>query len=235
MAENYYVQNLHGLRLHEVYQTRHPQVKSYLNQEIAFVQNRLEGSETVLELGAGYGRIMKELAPYCRTILGIDISVDNIAFSEDYLQEAPNAKIILMDANLLKTDLFQMQFDTVLCLQNALSAMKAVPHALVKQIMELLPPGGRVFISTYSESFWSHRLAWFQEQAEKGLLGELDLAQCKEGVIVGKDGFRSYSHSAAELEDIGTGSGYPYEILEVAASALFLIITKVPQDARNTF
>ena len=226
MQENYYAKNLSAKRLYDVYQTRYPQVIAYFDAEIAFVKDRLNGTERVLELGAGYGRIMKEIAPYCKSIVGIDISEDNVAFGKTYLRDIPGTSLFVMNAHQISSETFKTPFESILCLQNALSAMKVEPFSYVQKIMTLLSNGGRAWISTYSSNFWAHRLAWFQEQAGKGLLGEIDLEQTKDGVIVCKDGFRAVTHSPEQLHEIGKASGYPYEITEVDKSSVFLVITK---------
>ena len=226
MKENYYAKSLNAKRLYEVYETKYPRVKQYFDAEIAFVKDRLRDTEHVLELGAGYGRIMKALAPRCKTITGIDISEGNVAFGQEYLHETPNAKLFVLDAHQVTPGAFDTPFEAVLCMQNAMSAMKVEPFSYVEKIMALLSPGGRAWISTYSAKFWEHRLAWFLEQAEKGLLGEIDLEQTKDGVIVGKDGFRAVTHTPDELREIGKASGCPYEVQEVDESSVFLVITK---------
>ena len=223
---NYYTNHLNAQKLHKVYQTRYPEVEAYFNAEISFVKQRLSDTDHVLELGAGYGRIMKELAPSCKSIVGIDISEANVAFGHDCLRDTPNARLIVMDAHNIEPDTIGVPFDIILCLQNGLSAMKIEPFSFVKGVMKLVSPGGRVFISSYSANFWEHRLAWFLEQAEKGLLGEIDLEQTKDGVIVGKDGFRAVTHSPEQLDEIGKAMGYEYEVLEVGGSSVFLVITK---------
>ena len=116
-------------------------------------------------------------------------------------------------------------FDIVLCLQNGLSAIKA-DHKTIENILNLLKPGGKAFFSSYSENFWNNRLAWFQEQADKGLLGEIDLENTKDGVIVCKDGFRATTYSEEDFIKIGETLGYEYEIVEVDKSSLFLIVMK---------
>jgi len=226
MQKNYYAKNLNARRLYDVYQTKCPEVKAYFDAEISFVKNRLNGTEQVLEMGAGYGRIMKELASNCKSIIGVDISGDNVAFGQDYLYDMPNAELIVMDVHKIEPGTFESSFDAVLCLQNALSSMKVEPFSFVDKVMALLAPGGSAWISSYSEKFWPHRLAWFQEQAEKGLLGEIDLEQTKDGVIVCKDGFRAVTHSQEQLSEIGRASGYPYKVQEVNESSVFLLITK---------
>ena len=223
MQENYYSKNLNAKKLYQVYETKHPRVKQYLQAEISYVRNQLQGTEHVLELGAGYGRIMKELAANCASITGIDVSEDNVEFGSEYLSNITNAKLIVMNAHDLK---FNRTFDVVLCLQNALSAMKTQPLEYVKKIVSLLTVGGKAFISSYSVKFWEYRLAWFHEQAGKGLLGEIDMEQSKDGIIVCKDGFRSTSLSLDDMNAIGKASGCKFEVTEVDESSNFLVILK---------
>ena len=223
MNENYYANSLNAQKLYQVYQTNYPRVLQYFESEISFVRKHLKGTERVLELGAGYGRIMKELASSCESIVGIDISQGNVEFGLEYLREVSNAELLVMDAHNLQ---FNDTFDVVLCLQNGLSAMKTQPLEYVKTITGLVSPGGMAFISTYSSKFWEHRLVWFHEQADKGLLGEIDTELTKDGVIICKDGFRATTTSLEDMDAIGKASGCSYEVIEVDESSVFLIITK---------
>ncbi len=223
MKDNYYDQNLNAQKLYSVYQSKYPRVLQYLEAEISYVKSHLQGTERILELGAGYGRIMKELAPFCKSIVGIDISKDNVAFGREYLKKVETADLMVMDAHRLS---FKEPFDVILCLQNGLSAMKIEPMSYIKEVMELLRPGGKAFFSSYSPNFWEHRLAWFFEQAEKGLLGELDMEKTGDGVIVCKDGFRAATHSPENMDMIGRASGYAYQVTEVDESSIFLVVEK---------
>lgn len=224
MADNnYYRQQLNAQKLFQAYDTAIARVRGYLAAEIAFVRDNLTGTERVLELGAGYGRIIKELAGSCQSILGLDIAAESVSLAQEYLRDHANAKVIEMDVHHLALD---QRFDVVLCLQNGLSAMKVMSGNTIERILDVTESGGRICFSTYSEKFWEHRLMWFQEQAEKGLLGELDLEQTRDGVIVCKDGFRAITHSPEDLSRIGDLSGYEYELREVDESSLFLIIHK---------
>jgi len=223
MEKNYYAKKLNSQKLLQVYQTQIPRVKQYFDFEISFVRKDLKGNERVLELGAGYGRIVKELAPDCLSIIGIDISEDNVLLGEEYLKDMPNAQLQVMDAHNLS---FDEQFDVILCLQNGLSAMKVDPIDFVKKILSLLSNGGKAYFSSYSAKFWDFRLEWFQEQAAKGLLGEIDLDKTKDGVIVCKDGFKATTHSPDDMEKIGKASGCEYQVTEVGESSIFLVITQ---------
>lgn len=220
---NYYVHNLNSTKLFQVYQTKYPRVERYFDEEINFVRRNLHGGENVLEVGAGYGRIMKELAQFAACIVGIDISAESVEFGKDYIKECRNCSIQVMDAHNLE---FGEEFDVVMCLQNGLSAMKGQPMHLIRQCMKVLVPGGKAYFSTYSDKFWEHRLAWFYEQADKGLLGEIDTEKTQNGIIVCKDGFTAITFSEDALRKLGEEAGYPYSIEEVDESSLFLILEK---------
>lgn len=92
--------------------------------------------------------------------------------------------------------------------------------------MKLLKKGGAAYFSSYSPAFWDTRLAWFQEQADKGLLGEIDYKKTGDGTILCKDGFTATTFSAQDLDRLGQASGFPYDIREVDSSSLFLILQK---------
>ena len=219
---NYYAESLNSQKLFQVYDTALPRIKQYLDAEIDFVRRHLTGTERVLELGAGYGRIVRELAPNCASILGTDISEDSVRLGKEYLKDFPNADMAVMDVHQMS---FTEPFDVILCLQNGLSAMRA-DHKVFQRILSVLAPGGTAFFSTYSASFWDHRIAWFQEQAEKGLLGPLDMEKTRDGVIICKDGFKATTQTPQDYRALGQASGYPYKVTEVDSSSLFLVIHK---------
>lgn len=220
--KNYYDEKLNAENMFRVYETALPRVRQYLQAEIDFVKERLSKTQRVLELGAGYGRIVRELAPCCAEILGIDSSKDSVELGKTYLKDCPNAALKVMDVHQMA---FSQPFDVILCLQNGLSAMRA-DAAVVQAVLDALVPGGTAYFSSYSARFWDCRLAWFEEQAEKGLLGEIDHEKTKDGVIVCKDGFRAVTHSPDDLRRIGEASGCAYEVREVDESSVFLILRK---------
>lgn len=221
MNKNYYEKRLNSKDLFEVYQTNIPRIKQYLDAEISFVKNNLNGNEKVLELGAGYGRIVKELAGKCNSIMGIDISKDNVLLSEQYLENNSNAKVIEMDIHNIT---LEEKFDVILCLQNGLSAMKITSNDLLK-ISQLVKNGGKIYFSTYSEKFFESRLKWFEEQADKKLLGKINYNKTKDGFIVCEDGFRAITFSEKDLNLIGDILGYEYYIRYIDNSSVFLVIS----------
>ncbi|MCL2767529.1 MAG: methyltransferase domain-containing protein, partial [Synergistaceae bacterium] len=146
-SKNYYAQKLNSQKLYQVYDTKIQRVKQYLDKEIDFVRKRLYGAEKVLETGAGYGRILKEISSCAKFFLGIDISEESVNFGREYLKGFPNIRLETMDAHELN---FEGEFDAVLCLQNGLSALKGDAINLVKRCVKALKNGGIAYFSTYS-------------------------------------------------------------------------------------
>ncbi len=178
----------------------------------------------MLELAAGYGRIMKEIAPFVKSVIGIDVSSNNVRFGEEYLKNTENTVLITKDVHDIDYD---NSFDAVLCLQNGLSAVRAeVPEVFAAKVLKALKKGGKAYFSTYHSNFWEQRVAWFQEQSRKGLIGELDMEKTKDGIIICKDGFRATTHSISDLEKIGRSSECGWQIFEVDDSSIFLVIEK---------
>lgn len=222
MGDNYYNDKLNAEKLFKVYDTKIMRIKQYLKAEIDYVRSSINADETVIELGAGYGRIIKEIAPFCKSVIGIDISENNVMLAKEYLKNLPNASVLKMNVHSIE---LKSTFDIVLCLQNGISSMGMTPED-IKNIMKLLNFGGHAFFSTYSAKFWDCRLEWFEEQAANGLLGEIDTENTGDGVIVCKDGFRATTRSPEEFEKLGRMTGYPLKIVEVDNSSLFLVISK---------
>lgn len=220
---NYYQENLNANGLYQVYQTGIPRIEQYLRAETNYVKKRLTGTEHILEIGAGYGRIMRELAPAAAFVTGIEISEDSVLFGNFYLQDCNNCRLLPMDAYKLD---FHEEFDIVVCLQNGLSAVKGNPAELISRCLSSLKPGGTAYFSTYSEKIWDTRLEWFREQARKGLLGELDEEKTKDGMIYCKDGFCAVTLFRDDLTALGESAGCRYEIDETDESSLFLILYK---------
>lgn len=221
--ENYYAKHLNANKLFQVYDTRIPRIRQYLESEIAFAKSHIKHDDAVLEVGCGYGRILAALAPFAGSLTGLDISEDSIALGKKYLETIHTARLLVMDANAMD---LSGAFDVVLCLQNGLSSMRVDPGAFIRKTTELLEPEGKALYSTYSPLFWEHRLAWFEEQAGKKLLGPIDYERTKDGVIVCEDGFTAKTFSEDALHELGKTSGYPYTVTTVDESSVFLIISK---------
>ena len=205
------------------YEIAPPRVQQYLDAEIEHVMDRIEPGGIVLELGCGYGRVLKRLAEKAEMSVGIDTSSASLEFGKNYLEGFPNCILFQMDAvRLAFSDGF---FDAVVCIQNGLSAFKVEQKDLIRESIRVTRPGGLSIFSSYSDKFWQYRLEWFELQAGEGLLGEIDYEATGEGVIVCKDGFRATTLGPDDFRVLTSPLGIEPEITEVDRSSVFCAIS----------
>ena len=216
---SYYVDRLFGRKLQQVYDLASPRIRRYLDAESRFVIESVQGARRVLELGCGYGRAMKEVAPHVSRILGNDISRESLELASSHLGALRNWDVVRMDASRLAFR--DGAFDAVFCIQNGLSAFGRDRQRLVAEAARVTADGGVLLFSSYSPRIWPDRLEWFRAQSRAGLLGEIDESETKEGTIVCKDGFRAFTVGEGELRALFHVAGLTAVIQEVDDSSIF--------------
>lgn len=220
---DYYSEKLSSDRLKRVYDVASPRVRQYLESEIKYVVDRIKPDDCVLELGCGYGRVLRDLCDTAGMVLGIDSSVSSVIMAKDDLAGSPNVRLSAMNAGWL--GFANDRFDIVACIQNGISAFKVEPRDLVAESVRVTRPGGRVLLSSYSDKFWDDRLEWFETQAAEGLLGEIDYDATGDGVIICKDGFRATTFNSDDFARLASALDLEYRIEEVDESSLFCELT----------
>ncbi len=215
----YYAEKLSAERLRACYDCAPPRTRRYLEAEIAHVLARTRGSDRVLELGCGYGRVLRRVGPRVRSVTGIDTALASLALAREHVAGAGAVRLAAMDAAHL--GFAAVAFDLTLCIQNGISAFHVDQAALVREAVRVTRPGGRVLFSSYAARFWDARLEWFAAQAALGLVGEIDRAATRDGVIVCRDGFRATTVDAGGFRRLVAPLGLEPRIAEVDGSSLF--------------
>lgn len=224
---DYYSKNLSAYRLKQAYDLAPPRIKQYLKAEIDFVSSHINSSDIVLELGCGYGRVLRELAIKARSLVGIDSSIGSIWAAKEFLSGISNIIYLSMDAARLAFK--PAAFDLTICIQNGISAFHIPPEILFSESIRVTKPGGHVLISSYASDVWKDRLEWFRLQSEAGLIGKIDWDKTKNGTIVSTDGFSGTTYGRDDFKIIMNRFKIPYEITTVDDSSVFLDI-RIPEN-----
>jgi len=226
----YYSTKLSGDRLRQCYELASARVKQYLEAEIEFVASRLRPTDSVLELGCGYGRVAFRLAEVAARVVGIDTSPESLLLARRLARPESRCRFLLMDASA--PTFRDGAFDVVVCVQNGICAFAVDPERLMREAQRITRPGGRALFSTYSAAFWPERLRWFESQAAAGLVGAIDYDQTKNGTIVCKDGFRAGTFSPEAFRMLCRRLGVEPVITTVDDSSVFCEIL-VPSAAQQ--
>jgi len=221
----YYAERLSAERLRACYDVAPARTRQYLEAEVAHVLERVSPSAIALEMGCGYGRVLRRLAPCARTVVGIDNALASLALAREHVVGAGEVRLAAMDAG--RTAFRDGAFDLTICIQNGISAFQVDPLALMREAVRVTRSGGLVLCSSYSARFWEARLEWFEAQASHGLIGEIDREATRDGVIVCRDGFRAVTVDAEGFRRLVEPLGLVAHLVEVDGSSLFCEI-RVP-------
>ena len=220
----YYVDKLSANRLLKCYEIVSPRMKQYLNAEIQFVISSIHGADLVLELGCGYGRVMKAVSPFVSVIVGNDVSRGSLELGKSYMKPSRNYRVVQMDASSMAFR--PCIFDAVFCIQNGISAFGVDKKRLIAESIRVTKDNGLILFSSYSPKIWKERLDWFRKQSQIGLLGEIDEEKTRDGTIVCKDGFRATTVTRDQFVGWFRELGLNASIIEVDESSIFCRVVK---------
>lgn len=226
----YYAEKLSGERLQRCYEIAPERVRQYLEAEILHALGCLRSTDEVLELGCGYGRIAQRLARVAKRVVGIDTALESLELARRMSPAGNDCVFLWMDAVHLRFP--DGSFDAVMCLQNGICAFGVDQLRLLEEALRVTREGGIALFSSYSDKFWVDRLAWFESQAAEGLVGRIDRAASKDGVIVCEDGFRAGRLTSDEFRAICSKIGVRANVREIDGSSVFCKIIK-PRTPSN--
>ena len=219
---DYYKEQLAAERLQQCYRLAPPRVQQYLHAEVEFVLSRLDPGDIVLDLGCGYGRTLPEFAGSSRLTVGVDSSYTSLHLAQQRLGSMTNSALVCADAKQL--GFATASFDRVVCIQNGISAFHVDRRGLVREVVRLLRHRGMALFSTYSDRFWEDRLDWFERQSAAGLIGAIDRARTRDGVIVCTDGFTAGTVHEDEFRELVAGLDVELESCEIDDSSVFYLV-----------
>ncbi len=221
---SYYSEKLSGNRLKQCYAIAPARIVQYLDAEIDYILSIIQPTDSVLELGCGYGRITKKIAEIANNVTGIDTANDSLQLAK--ANEGLESKITYLKMDATQMEFRDMTFDVVFCVQNGICAFGVDKSILIQEALRVTQPGGKVIFSSYSNNIWADRLRWFELQSAHGLLGEIDYQRTGQGTIACKDGFYASSLTTGEFQALCTEQGITPELTEIDNSSIMCLIIR---------
>jgi ubiquinone/menaquinone biosynthesis C-methylase UbiE len=197
-------------------------VKQYLCAEIDYVLEHIHSSDTVIELGCGYGRVLRELLHHSSALIGIDTSYESLELALDFTGH--DSKCFLIQTNAETLPFRNNSVDKVVCIQNGISSFKLDPIGLIRESVRITRTGGYCLFSSYSDKFWKDRLDWFVLQSKEGLIGEIDWSRTSKGIIVCNDGFSASTIGPKDFTRLIDQLCLDATICEIDESSVFCVI-----------
>ncbi|MEW5996970.1 MAG: class I SAM-dependent methyltransferase [Candidatus Micrarchaeota archaeon] len=181
-------------------------IQDFLDGEIGFVEEHIRPGKKILEIGCGYGRLMRVLSKNAKKVVGIDFSKRMVGLAGKNLSDAGNVEILPMDADDLK--FADGSFDYVLCLDNSFGNMPGIELGVLREMARTCKKGGEVIVSVFSENAGDVQA---ENYGRIGLKGIRD-----DGKAVHTDeGFYSRRFTKKELIELFGKAGLECEIMSV--------------------
>ncbi len=135
----------------------------------------LDALGNLLDIGTGSARVLKVLAPYVKSAVGIDISSDMLAVARSNLAAAGLGNVMVRHGDMYRLPFADGAFDTV-TLDNVLGDADAPQRALREAARTLRPGGVMLLIEPGASAPDAQRLRGWMNGAPLALLRQAELA-----------------------------------------------------------
>lgn len=122
----------------------------FFTEDINYIKEKLPQGKYVLEVGCGFGRLLKELSAVSSKVVGIDFSSFQLEQAEKELADIPSIELLLMDAAQMKFP--DNMFDIVLCLNCSLGNMPGIVDKVLSEMVRVVKPGGLITIRVFENT-----------------------------------------------------------------------------------
>src|SRR3989344_8054024 len=194
--------------IRSVENSSHPLMKSYEQAEIDYISSIPDLSrKTVIDIGAGYGRVLPHIAPpRTRNIIAVEINDSMFSELQQRANQYPNATALKGDANELSELLADIDVvsPVLMCLQNSLGTWEGDYKKALEEMGKVAKEKkGEVIISAWrGEEFKNYAMDIYT--ALSPVVGVPDPIQSdfENGIFRSKTGYLSKWWSPAEREEI---------------------------------
>ncbi|MDP2599862.1 MAG: class I SAM-dependent methyltransferase [Deltaproteobacteria bacterium] len=161
----------------------------YIRKTVAAAMEplRLQGGETLLDIGCGTGALEKTLVEKWPSlkIVGVDISDDMLRRAQKKMAAFPD--IVFKQGDFVETPLEKNCFDIAFSLSNF--HYFANPEAVLQKVASLLKPGGLFILVDWNrDSFQGKLYNWYMDKADPSFVKSYTLNEMK--TLLEKAGFR---------------------------------------------
>lgn len=133
-----------------------PAIQDWFKEENKYLLKQMKPRYSILDVGCGFGRHIKILAPVVKEVVGIDKNPSMVEKAKRELAEHKNVKFLTRDAQ--NTRLKANSFDLVICMTNTFGNFINTKLKSLSEMARVLKPNGKIIISVYSEKALDTRI-----------------------------------------------------------------------------
>lgn len=183
----------------------------WFEEENEYLNRIVKSNHVVMDVGCGFGRHLKKVAPACKEAHGVDNNPAMIKkATERLLPKFENLHLYLAEGKDMpvKSEIF----DVVFCLTNTFGNMSsyAYQQRVLNEINRILKPDGQAILSLYSDSDELQK-ARIKDYEKIGLT----IDKVKDGVVYTKEGLVSEQFNKEKLSGLFEETDFDYTFQEI--------------------
>ena len=133
-----------------------PTLRKYIKNEKIFLLKNITKNSVVIDIGCGYGQILKALSKKANKVVGIDINKETLGRALKATSQSKNVELFNEDCR--KTHFEDSYFDYCVATMNTFGNLGKGKIPVLKEMVRITKPDGKIFISVYSENALNERL-----------------------------------------------------------------------------
>ena len=188
--------------------TSNSKLKEYEEKELEYITTKIPAlkTSTIIDVGAGYGRILPHLAPLTQNIVAVDINHNMFGELKRRTMKYPNVTAIQGDASYLSKLLNRTKLTApvILSLQNSLGTWEGDPKKIIAEMKKIAHERqGEVIISLHRQkALKTYGIEMFK--SVEALVGKIDLRKTdfKKRIFRSKTGYLSKWWNDSEVKEI---------------------------------
>ena len=198
-------------------ETACPQMRQWFDKENEALERLADKNSSVLDVGCGFGRHIKLLAPKVRRITGIDNNSTMIEKAKGELSGIGSVALMVGEAH--DTGLEAESFDLIICMTNTFGNLIDTKLGALTEMARLAKPGGKIVVSVYSENALDVRISDYKRVG-------LHIEKIEDGRIYTKEGLVSEQFDKNELGELFAETKLSVEIQKITPLAYLCIAKK---------
>lgn len=181
-------------------------IQEFLDGEIKFLKKYIQPNEIILDVGCGYGRLLKLLSKNAKRVVGIDFSESLLEHTKQNLAGKDNVELYLMRAERMDFD--DERFDYVLCLYSTFGNMPGIELDVLKEMKRVCKKGGEIIISVFSENAKEVQIENYKRAGLTNIRDDREAIHTEEGLY-------SRRFTKKDLEELFEKVGLRCDIIKI--------------------
>jgi ubiquinone/menaquinone biosynthesis C-methylase UbiE len=195
-----------------------PELVGFFRRELSETKRFAHDGTVALSVGCGWGREIRQLAPSCGALVGVEIDGEELKQARLITEGASDAMLLAGDAT--ESPFADEAFDLVLLLGAVFGNLGEKRETVLREVKRLLKPQGRILLSFYHDHITARRVEIYRAVG-------MEVEAVNGAQIRFRDGYVSTGFDKTELSDWFNKMDLNVEFIDIGAMGSLAVLSKM--------